>query len=89
MANGSVQVDKYRYYLKKGLARQRVSIEIDGTTRELIFRTASSESAGKLIKQLPIKGLQKQELAYADYLALMEQEALSEVRREKARTRAR
>jgi hypothetical protein len=90
VANGSVQVDKYNYYLKKGLAGQRVSIEIDGEARQLIFRTAggSSESAGKLIKQLPIKGLQKQELTYEDYLKLMEQEALSEVRREKARLRA-
>lgn len=88
VANGSVKVDKYSYYLKKGLAGERVSIEIDGAARELIFRTAGSEGPGKWIKQIPIKGMQKQELAYEDYLKLMEQEALSEVRREKARLRA-
>src|SRR5437763_1534312 len=66
MANGSVQVDKYRYYLKKRLAKQQVSIEIDGTNRELIFRTASSDNPAKLIKQLTIKSLQKQALAYEE-----------------------
>lgn len=71
-ASGTVMVDKYRYYLGRALAHQPVALQVDAQQQVLhLF------AQGRLLKSLPIQGLQHVLLPFDDYLALMVEEARS------------
>ena len=75
-SNGSVTVDKYRYYVGKKYRGQRVLLRLDAETRQFVVFVE-----GKTVKHLAIKGLYNGAMELADYVELIQQEARSEARR--------
>ena len=75
-ANGSVSVDKHRYYVGKSLAGQYVSVQVNAASRELSFSRNL-----EVIKRVPIKGLHGCEVSFDEYVELIANEARSEQRR--------
>lgn len=73
--NGSVQIGKQRYYIRKKLAKHFVVLRVDAHERQLLV-----EFNHQIIKHLPIKGLHQRILSFDDYVNLMSKEALSEWR---------
>lgn len=74
--NGSVKVDKHRYYIKQALRGQLIVLKVNAPQRCLdVFHHRH------LIKQLPIRGLYDEVLPLQDYLRLICQEAVSEERK--------
>lgn len=71
-ANGSVMIDRYRYYLGKALAGQLVAFHVEAQRQ--VFRVQLN---GRLIAQYAIQGLHTTQLPLQDYLALMMREAQS------------
>lgn len=74
-ANGSVQLDKDRYYIRPDLHKQWVWLQIDAPNRQLHVLLD-----GKIIKTIPIKGLLDQPLPFNTYLKLIKQQAVSQWR---------
>ena len=72
-SNGQVQIGKQRYYIRKNLAGRYVVLRVDAHKHQ--FEVLMDQ---EIIKQLPMKGLQNQELPFQKYLELISQEALSE-----------
>ncbi len=73
--DGSVRVAEASYYVKQALAGQHVVLQVDAATR-----TLAVTHGGQVLKRLPIKGLRGAPLAFADYLALMREEARADWR---------
>lgn len=74
-ANGSVQVDKHRYYIGRHLRGRYVVLRLDAADRQFVV-----EVNAQPVKAVPIKGLQGQLMPFQSYLDLMGQEALAEWR---------
>ena len=75
MHNGSIKVNKQRYYIKQRLKGQYVLAKVNAAQRIMTVTCL-----GELIKRLPIQGLYDTELDFQDYLRLICQEAVSEER---------
>jgi len=74
--NGSVSVDKHEYYVKKQLRGRYVVLQVDASQQQFLVWLD-----GKPIKPIKVKGLYGEVLGFADYLALLCQEAVSDWRR--------
>lgn len=75
-SNGTVAVDKHDYYIGRAAIGRYVLLRLDAHQQVLDVLLQ-----GQLIKQLPIKGLVHEPLAFDAYLRLMLQEAEAEWRR--------
>lgn len=80
--NGTIVLDDVPYYIKGTLAGQYVNVRLNAT-HQLI----EVESQGRLLKQLPIKGLKRTVLPYSTFVKVMAQEALAEYRKALRRQR--
>jgi hypothetical protein len=79
--DGCFQLGNQTYYVQKALRGRRVAIRVDGYQRELgIFLD------GKVIKKLPIKGLQNRRMAFDEFVEFMAREAASAWQRYVRRT---
>jgi hypothetical protein len=79
--DGCFQLGNQTYYVQQKLHGRSVTIWVDGRQRELgIFID------GRVIKKLPIKGLQNQMMAFEDFVDWMAKEAESAWRRYLRRT---
>jgi hypothetical protein len=79
--DGYFQLGNQTYYVQQKLRGRSVTIRVDGQQRELgVFLD------GKVIKKLPIKGLQNHRMAFADFVDWMAKEADSAWRRYLRRT---
>jgi hypothetical protein len=79
--NGSFQLGNQTYYVQQKLRGRSVTIWVDGRQQELgIFID------GKVIKKLPIKGLQNRMMAFDDFVDSMAKEADSAWQRYLRRT---
>lgn len=81
-SNGTVTVDKHDYYIGRGSIGHYVLLRLDAHQQAfdvLLHR--------QLLKQIPIKGLVQQPLAWDAYLKFMMQAAEAEWRRYQQRTR--
>jgi len=65
-------VDKYRYYIGRPYAGQRVALHLDADQQHFVV-----QHEGKLVKTLPLKGLVQQRIELQDYLQVMAEEARS------------
>jgi transposase InsO family protein len=74
--NGTVKVDKHRYYVQRALKGRYVVLRVDAQARQLVV-----ELDGKPFKEMPIKGLHDEVLGFQTYLDLICREAYSERRR--------
>ena len=68
--NGSVQVAQQRYYIQQRLAGQHVTVQVDAQAGELVVAQHRQP-----IKRLAIKGLHHQEVDFASYIGLIQEEA--------------
>jgi transposase InsO family protein len=75
-ANGTVKVDKHRYYIQRGLKKRTVLLQIDAPNRQ--FQVLLGQ---QVIKTIPIKGLHDGPMPFERYLQLIKAEAVSEWRR--------
>jgi hypothetical protein len=73
--DGTVLVAEDRYYIKQALAGQYVALQVDAAARAFVVYHRQ-----QALKQVAIKGLYGEPLAFADYLALMRQAARSQWR---------
>lgn len=71
--NGSVQIGKRYYYIRKKLKGQQVLLQVDATVRQ--FKVLLD---GKPIKRIDIKGLYNGVLDFESYIDLIRSEAESE-----------
>jgi len=74
-SQGSIQIDKDRYYIGRQYVKQRIILSVDA--HEQAFRVLHSS---QFIKQLPIKGLIGGSLSFSDFIQLMAKQARSMVR---------
>jgi transposase InsO family protein len=74
--NGSVQIDKRRYYVGQRFAGRYVNLQVDADRQLFVVYLD-----GKPFKDIPIKGMYGEPLEFQAYLALICQEAISEWRR--------
>lgn len=79
--NGCFQLGNHTYYVQQKLRGRSVTLWVDGRQRELAIYANR-----KVIKKLPIKGLQNRLMNFPEYLELMCQEAISTWRRILRRT---
>jgi hypothetical protein len=75
-ANGTVRLDKHRYYIRRELRGRYVLLQIDAPNRQLQVLLNH-----EVIKTIPLKGLYQQPLPWPDYLRLIRAEAVSQWRR--------
>jgi hypothetical protein len=75
-SNGSVQVGKQYYYIRRALKGRRILLRVDATARQ--FQVLLD---GKAIKRIDIKGLYDGVVAFEPYLDLIRREAESEWQR--------
>jgi hypothetical protein len=75
-ATGHIQLGNEAYYVKRALARQTVTIQVDALAQTFLVR-----QAGQLLKRLPIKGLSREVLPFWTYYDRIRQEAQREQRR--------
>lgn len=80
--DGCVDVDREPYYIGQQWAGQYVAMRVQAATRSFAVWHGTL-----LLKEVPIKHVQEQEMTLADYCALILQEALAEERRLAARQR--
>jgi hypothetical protein len=73
--NGTVKLNNHSYYIKQTLVGHLVSLKIDATQQQLIVL-----HQGQLLKQLPVHGLHRRWLPFADYVQLITKEAHQEWR---------
>lgn len=71
-SNGSIQIDKHRYYIDRKLAKTEVLIYLDAPRQQFLVT-----QEGQVIHSLDIKGLHPETLSFQDYLYLIKQEARS------------
>ena len=71
-ANGVVLVDRYRYFVGKPYAGQRIALRLDAHQHVL-----QVIHQGRLVKTLPLKGLFNEKLSFQAYLQAMLEEARS------------
>ena len=69
---GSVKVDKHSYYIGRAHRGRYVVLKVDATQQQFLV-----ELAGELIKTIPIKGLQNEEMPFERYLDFICQQAVS------------
>jgi hypothetical protein len=79
---GCFQLGNQTYYVKQQLRGQIVLIWVDGQKKQLNVYVSN----GKLVKTLPIKGLQNRKMNFQEYLDLMCKEAVSTWRKVQSRT---
>jgi hypothetical protein len=79
---GSFQLGNQTYYVKQQLRGQVVLIWVDGQKRQLNVYASNQ----KLIKTVPIKGLQNRQMNFQEYLDFMCKEAYSAWRKVQSRT---
>jgi hypothetical protein len=72
-ANGTLHIDKQTYYVDPHLAQQAVLVHMDAQQRCLWVWHAGKP----LPKSLPLKGLYAEEQSLADYLKILQEEAVS------------
>jgi len=77
-SNGTFQLGKQRYYVKRQLAGQLINVKVDGRQRLLYI-----EHQEAVIKELPIKGLFNGQMSYVEFVEVMRAEAESEWQRRK------
>lgn len=75
-AAGTIRLDKHRYYIRRDLRGRYVLLQIDAPNRQVLVLLNN-----ELIKTMPLKGLHHQPLPFADYLNLIQTEAISQWRR--------
>lgn len=75
-ANGTVRLDKHRYYIRRELRGRYVLLQIDAPNHQLQVLLNN-----EVIKTIPLKGLYQQPLPWPDYLRLIRAEAVSQWRR--------
>lgn len=73
--NGTIRVANQRYYIRRTLRGQHVTVQVDALTGRFIIR-----HGGHLLKQVPIRGVHRRQMAFDDYLTLLCQEARQEAR---------
>jgi hypothetical protein len=69
-ANGSIQLDRHSYYVGVEFAKALVLVHLDAP--HALFNITCE---GSVLKSLPMKGLQREELDFSSYLQLMKAEA--------------
>jgi hypothetical protein len=69
---GSVKVDKHSYYIGRAHRGRYVVLKVDATQEQFLV-----ELAGELIKTIPIKGLQNEEMPFERYLDFICLQAVS------------
>ena len=75
---GTIAVDRFDYYVGRALRGRTVLITVDAAAKQLTV-----ELDGKRIKQLTVKGLYQQSIAFVEYADLIIREARSEARRQR------
>ena len=75
---GTIAVDRFDYYVSRALRGRTVLITVDAAAKQL-----NVELDGKRIKQLTVKGLYQQSIAFVEYADLIIREARSEARRQR------
>ena len=83
-ATGHIQLGNDAYYVKRALARQTVTVQVDAVEQTFLVR-----QAGQLLKRLPSKGLSREVLPFWAYFDRIRQEARREQRRQSLRQRRR
>jgi hypothetical protein len=83
-ATGHIQLGNDSYYVKRALARQTVTVQVDALEQTFLVR-----QAGQLLKRLPIKGLYREVLPFWTYFDRIRLEARREQRRQAFRQRRR
>ena len=79
-SNGTVTVDKHKYYVGKRYSGHKVLCRLDATTRQFDIYCQD-----RFVKSHPMKGLFHGDLPFEDYVELMLVEAESEEKRLKAK----
>jgi transposase len=74
-ANGTVRLDKHRYYIRRDLRGRYVNLQIDAAQRQILVLLNDT-----LLKAIPLKGLQQQELPFDKFLSHIRAEAVSQWR---------
>jgi hypothetical protein len=74
-AAGTVRLDKHRYYIRRSLRGRYVLLQIDAANGQV--QVLVNE---EVIKTMPLKDLHQQPMPFADYLALIRTEAVSQWR---------
>ena len=75
-AAGTVRLAKQRYYIQRALKGRYVLLQIDASNGQVQVLLHD-----QIIKTMPLKDLHQQPLPFADYLALIKAEAISDWRR--------
>ena len=81
-ANGTVRLDKHRYYIQRDLRGRYVNLQIDAAQRQILVLFNDT-----LLKAIPLKGLQQQQLPFDKFLAHIRAEAVSQWRQYLLRSR--
>jgi hypothetical protein len=79
---GTVKVDKRAYYIGRAHQGRYVVLRVEAATQQLVV-----ELNGEKLKELPIKGLQQQQMSFERYLDFIRQQAVSEWRQYLHKTR--
>lgn len=74
-SNGTVSVDKHRYYIRRTLKGRYVILRVDAPEQQFIVQVDDEP-----FKALPIKSLYRQRLDFGEYVELIREEAISEQR---------
>lgn len=69
-SNGTIQVDRYSYYIDSNYAKQRVLVHLDADN-EAFFVTCEDQ----VLKQVDVKGLLPDTMDFQTYLVALKQEA--------------
>jgi len=71
-AAGTVQVDKYKYYIGRAYHGRTVVLQVDATNQQF-----NVELAKKPLKTIPIKGLEHRQMPFDEYLEFICKQAVS------------
>lgn len=71
-SSGTVQVDKFKYYIGRAYHGRSVVLQVDATNKQ--FKV---ELAEKPLKTIPIKGLEHGQMSFDDYLDFICKQAVS------------
>jgi len=71
-AAGSVQVDKFKYYIGRAYRGRSVVLQVDAANKQ--FKV---ELAEKPLKTIPIKGLEHGQMSFERYLEFIGKQAIS------------
>jgi len=71
-AAGSVQVDKYKYYIGRAYHSRTVVLQVDAANKQF-----NVELAKEPLKTMPIKGLEHGQMSFDEYLDFICKQAIS------------